>query len=270
MHCPSCGAEASGNFCSSCGASLLEKADRCAKCGAALEGRAAFCEACGEPTGPRAKKPVSAQLPWILSFVALAAFSLAIAWFVQNQSRVRVGDDPITGGLPESGSGPDGSVGGAPGPAGGVTGLPDLSSMSPREAADRLFDRAMREAEAEDDEQAAMFANMALRAYAQVPPEGFDLDALFHVGLLHLLIGDADTARTIADGILANDESHLLALVLARRASAAAADTVAAAGFAARLRDAVEAGELETGRTGYEAHRGLIEREAGVATEAQR
>jgi hypothetical protein len=262
MRCSSCGAEASGKFCSECGAPLSGEKSGCPKCGHELKPGAAFCSNCGQPVAPRAAKPLSAHLPWVLSFVTLAAFAFLIAWFVQQQSRARIGDDPMTGGLPESSA-----AGGATGAGGGAGGMPDLSSMSPREAADRLFDRSMREQEAGNEGQASQFANMALQAYGQVPPDQIDLDALFHVGLLHLLIGDSNTATSIAESILADDESHLLALILARRAAVAAGDMAAADGYSERLRTAVEAGLIdEAGRPEYQAHRGLIEREAGVTS----
>ena len=181
MKCSSCGAKASGQFCAQCGAPLSGEARRCSRCAGQLKPGAIFCSDCGEPTGPRQRKPVSAHLPWVLSFVILAAFSLAIAFFVQRESRARTADDPITGGLPELQSG-------AAGPVGGSGGMPDLASMSPREAADRLFDRAMRESETGNKERASFFANMALQAYGRVPQADLDLDALFHVGLLHLEI----------------------------------------------------------------------------------
>ncbi len=259
MKCSSCGAKASGQFCAQCGAPLSGdsgEARRCSKCSGQLKPGAIFCSDCGEPTGPRQRKPVSAHLPWVLSFVALAGFALLIAYFVQNQSRARIGDDPITGGLPGGDAG-----GSMPSQAG----MPDLASMSPREAADRLFERSMQEQESGNQEQASMFANMALQAYGQVPPEQIDLDAFFHVGLLHLSIGDANTARTIADGILEGAENHLLALLLGRRAAAAGGDQAAADAYATRLQAAVEAGLLDQAdRPEYQAHRALIEREAGV------
>lgn len=261
MRCSSCGAEASGKFCSECGAPVSGETNGCPECGHELKPGSAFCSNCGQPAAPRAAKPLSAHLPWVLSFVVLAAFAFLIAWFVQQQSRARIGDDPITGGLPESSG-----AGGATGAGGGTGGMPDLSTMSPREAADRLFDRSMREQEAGNEGQASQFANMALQAYGQVPPDQIDLDALFHVGLLHLQMGDSNTATSIAESILADDESHLLALLLARRAAVAVGDMAAADGYSERLRTAVEAGMIdEAGRPEYQAHRGLIEREAGAA-----
>ncbi len=259
MKCSSCGAKASGQFCARCGAPLAGEARRCSKCGGQLKPGAVFCGDCGEPTGPRQRKPVSAHLPWVLSFVVLAAFSLAIAFFVQRQSRARTGDDPITGGLPELQSG-------AGGPVGGTGGMPDLASMSPREAADRLFDRAMRESETGNTEQASFFANMALQAYGQVPQADLDLDALFHVGLLHLEIGDAATAATLAENMLADNGDYLLGLVLARRAAAASAEGEVEAEYVRRLQEAVGSGELDR-LPEYEAHREMVEKEAGVARE---
>ncbi len=267
MKCSSCGAKASGQFCAQCGAPLSGEARRCSKCGGQLKPGVMFCSDCGQPIGPRQRKPVSSHLPWVLSFVVLAAFSVAIALFVQRQSRARMGDDPITGGLPELQSAAGGSMPSQAG-AGGTGGMPDLASMSPREAADRLFERSMREEESGNQEQASMFANMALQAYGQVAPDQIDQDALFHVGLLHLSIGDANTARTIADGILEDDENDLLALLLGRRAAGGGGDQAAADGYATRLRTAVKAGLLDqAGRPEYEAHRALIEKEAGVARE---
>lgn len=259
MRCSSCGAEAAGNFCASCGAPLSKGKRACSRCGGELKAGQAFCSSCGQPAGPRQRKPFSAHLPWVISFVLLAAFALGIAFFVQRQARARIGDDPITGGLPESGS-----------PAGeGAAGMPDIASMSPREAADRLFDRAMREDEEGNEDQASLFANMALQAYGRVPRGQMDLDALFHVGLLHLAIGDAGTAGAMADGLLAEDENHLLGLLLARRAAVASEDPAAAEGYVSRLQAAVAAGELDrAGRPEYQAHRSLIEREAGVAPPA--
>lgn len=254
MRCSSCGAQAAGNFCSSCGAALSTRTLACSSCGKELQAEALYCDGCGHPTGAERRKSLSAHLPWVASFVVLAAFALGIAFLVQRQSSARIGDAPITGGLPESEGGVEAAGGG----------MPDLGSMSAREAADRLFDRSMRELEAGNVEQASQFANMGLQAYGQVPPDQIDMDALFHIGMLHLAIGDATTARAIADRVLAEDDRHALALVLAKRAAVAADDPVAAEGFTERLRTALAEGELDK-KPEYGPHRSLIEREAGVA-----
>ena len=152
MRCPKCGSDESGKFCSKCGAEVRKKSGgaggaKCSKCGKGLEPKAMFCAECGEPTGHRPAKGAAAYLPWVLSGLAMVAFAIALTMFIQGQTAVRVGDMPPTGALPVAERvNPDGTpVASAPnaGP-GGV----DLGSMSPRQAADRLFDRVMREDEA--------------------------------------------------------------------------------------------------------------------------
>jgi hypothetical protein len=140
MRCPKCGSEESGAFCSRCGADLRQEGPACASCGAGIELDALFCAECGAPTGRRPAKPHLAYLPWALSGLALVAFAVAIAFFVQAQTQPRIGDMPVTGGLPEA---PREEAGGA-GTQGAGTGMVDLSQLSSRQAADRLFERAMR------------------------------------------------------------------------------------------------------------------------------
>ena len=254
LSCPKCGAEASGNFCSECGTPLGTEKRHCPECGAGLKPGALFCSDCGHPVAPKQEKPASARLPWVLSFLGLAVFALAIALFVQGRTQPRIGDAPMTGGLPEVQREEAATSGAMPSAA-------ELAAMSPRDAADRLFDRAMSELEAENVEQAGFFANMALQAYARVPVTEFDQDASFHVGLLHLALGQSETARQMADAMLSADEDHLLALLLARRAAAALGDEEAAEEFARRFREAIAAGEQER-LPEYSQHRGLIEQEA--------
>lgn len=131
--------------------------------------------------------------------------------------------------------------------------------MTPREAADRLFERVMREHEGGDFERAAFFIGMALQAYDAVPPAEVDADLRFHVGLLSLISADSMAARESAEAILAEEPGHLLGLLLASRAAEFAGDAAAAAALRARMREEVaEAGGIPE-RAEYEAHRTLIE-----------
>ena len=86
--------------------------------------------------------------------------------------------------------------------------------MTPREAADRLYDRIMRAASAGDSAEALAFLPMALDAYNLVVP--LDADGHYHVSLLHALGGDYHMAREVADRALADVPSHLLLLGAAR------------------------------------------------------
>lgn len=269
VRCPACGAEASGNYCARCGSELAEDpATRCPACGAPADDGALFCAECGEPLRPRPEKSVGDYLPWILSALALVAFSVGIAIFVQERSSPRGPGRPVTGGVVSGGgarmegadpTAPGGATDTASdGPASGMPGADELAAMPPREAADRLFNRAMRLAEAGDgSERAPFFARMGVRAYRRVPADSVDADLRFHVGLLQLVDGDADAARAEADTILSRDPAHLLGLLLAARAADAAGDPAAAR----RWRDSLRATAGRSGfdaRPEYRAHRQLL------------
>ncbi len=258
--CPRCGRAASGNFCAQCGAPLGQRAG-CPACQAPLRPDALYCAACGTPVGAPPRKPRSALLPWVLSGLALAAFSVLIAVTVQRGSVTRIGDMTMTGGLPGETTGGPVAAPAAGGDAAGA-GMPsmeELAAMGPRGVADRLFERVMREHEGGDFERAAFFIDMALQAYAVVPPEETDADSRFHVGLLRLLMGESGLAREMADEILAGDPEHLLGLLLAARAADFEGDADAAEAFRGRIRTAVEEAGGIPDLPEYQAHRTLIE-----------
>ena len=265
MRCPKCGSDESGKFCSKCGSEVRKKAGgaRCSKCGKGLEPGAMFCAECGEPSGHRPAKGASAYLPWVLSGLALVAFAVALTMFIQGQTAARVGDMPLTGALPEAERvSPDGSPVGGAGP-GGI----DLGSMSPRQAADRLFDRVMREDEAGNEAQAQQFATMAIQAYGMLPPAEVDADAHFHLGLLNLVLDDADAADQEANLILALDNQHLLALSIKARVAEARGDSADQAAIYDQFLDALPAG-LASGKAEYQMHDNMLEAESVRAREA--
>lgn len=273
MKCPECGVEGSGSFCARCGTRLApEGRERCPACGTPAEGDALYCVECGEPLRERPKKGVKAYLPWILSGVTLAAFAVAIALFVQRESGPRAVGAPPTGGVLSGGGArmegenPGGVPGGATGaPAGGeMPSAQELSQMSPREAGDRLFNRAMSLREQGDPGgRASFFAQMGLRAYQQVPPSETDPDLRFHAGLLEIVQGNPSAAADQADSILAGDPVHLLGLLLAARAAEAAGDAQSAERWRDSLRSSARGADLES-RPAYRAHRALIEEAAGL------
>ena len=92
---------------------------------------------------------------------------------------------------------------------------PDLSTMSPREAADRLFNRVMMADEQGNEDEVAQFAPMAVAAYDQL--ESLDLDALYHVGLIQAAAGDGESAWDAAQRMKAIVPGHLLASLLEHR-----------------------------------------------------
>lgn len=257
--CPGCGAPATGNFCSACGRRLAGE-DACGACGARLPSGAMYCAECGAQVAAREAKPASARLPWILSALALAAFSILIAVLVQRGSVARTGEMTLTGGLPGE-EAPAGMPGGAAAASGGMPSMEELASMTPRQAADRLYERAMSEHEAGDIERTAFFLDMGLQAYDAVPESELDSDARFHIGLMRLIMADSAGARRSAERILQDDPDHLLGLILAARIEDFAGRKERGDELRARVRELVEAAGGIPDRPEYTSHRALIERE---------
>lgn len=213
MTCPTCGATASGKFCSNCGASLGSR--NCTQCGAALSPGVKFCHACGAPVAPGGGRAsgtgvgagASNIIPWFLAGGAVVVVFVVLAVTVLK---------------------PGGSAGSAsPAPAAAAPAGPvDLSQMTPREAADRLFDRVMIDRENGKLDSAAFFAPMALRAYGMI--DTLDPDARFHVGLLEIAAGNPAGADAQADTIAQAIPTHLYASMLRAEAARARGDSAAA------------------------------------------
>lgn len=262
VRCPSCGTRGSGSFCSGCGAALTAKptgAGHCDDCGARLAAGALFCGECGRQVSVRAKKPFAARLPWIASAVALVAFSILIAALVQRGSQARIGDDPITGG---TGS-PRGATATGDGGSAGMLSAEELANMPPREVADRLFDRTMREHEG-GSERAGFFGQMTIDAYRGLSPADLDEDARFHIGLLQLMLGDAAAARAESEALLSDNPRQLYGFLLGGRAAALDGDSEDEAAYLQRLREAIAAGESLDDPV-YAPHRGFIESQLSAA-----
>lgn len=244
--CPSCGAPAAGNFCAQCGAPLAGAS--CPSCGGALLAGAKFCAQCGSPVGGGARAsgrsrrgdgvhPDPALLRWWIIGVAMIVIIVALAWPILRPGREGAG-----------GGGP--GMAGAPG-AGPMTGGVDLSSMTPREAADRLFNRVMSAAEAGDTAQLRFFLPMAVQAYQQAQP--LDADGYYHLSLLQRQAGQADSALATAREALEAAPDHLLALVAAARAAHELGSNDRAREYYARILSVYDA-ERARNLPEYEAH----------------
>lgn len=263
MRCSECGSEGSGNYCAQCGAPLEAAERRCGDCGAGVPEDARYCTECGAALSGGPSKPWRAYLPWALSGLALVVFAVAVTLFVQTQTSPRQAGSPPTGSLPgedAAAASPDGRAapgGGAPaeGSGGAMPSAGELEDMPPREAADRLFDRTMRERASGDTGRARFFARMGRRAYRRVPASEMDADARFHVGLLALVEGDSAAARSRAAAILEGDSAHLLGLILAMWSSSSEAERER---YRGRFLEAASSADLAA-RPAYRAHRRLIE-----------
>jgi hypothetical protein len=194
--------------CHACGATLASTARFCHKCGAAVQ-------AAATQTGWRA------GLPWAVAGAALGALVTVAA--------MRFGGGSSTGSL-DAQAGPPPAAGGAPfapfaGGAGGGGGRrpPDISQMSPEERAGRLYNRVMMLHSAGKTDSAEFFLPMALQAYNMLPE--LDVDARYHVGVLHLTGGDAAGAAAQADTILQMAPTHLFGFMLRAHASELRKDT---------------------------------------------
>jgi hypothetical protein len=201
--CPSCGADAEGNFCRHCGAGLSSRV--CASCRAPLAAGARFCTQCGTPSsgGRAAAAPRSGdRKAWATAATASAILLVAVLALVIRGNKV----PPVAAGPVE--------VAGAAAPfaddPGGTP--PDLSTMTPRERFDRLYNRIMRASESGDQQTVTTFTPMAMMAYEQL--DSVDADARFHLATLKLHTGDVDGAGAIADTLLKRDPGHLFGYVI--------------------------------------------------------
>ncbi|MSR20576.1 MAG: hypothetical protein EXR91_06305 [Gemmatimonadetes bacterium] len=253
-YCPDCGRAATGNFCQHCGAKLGGRF--CNQCGAKAGPAAAFCNQCGATVDGAAggRKAAAAavvggqNLPWWIAGVAM--FVLIVVLGVRMVQ-------PGGPSAPAAATAPGGVPAGTGQP-------PDLSSMTPREAADRLFDRVMRSVSAGDSTAAQQFLPMALSAYDRAQP--LDHDGLFHLSLLNREANNLDAALAGAEEVLAAEPNHLLALSAAAEAAIDLGRLDDAAGYFGRL---VEVYPQESTRAlpEYEGHANLME-SARVAAEA--
>ena len=134
---------------------------------------------------------------------------------------------------------------------------PDLSTMSPREAADRLFNRVMMADEQGNAAEVEQFSPMTVSAYEML--ESLDTDALFHVGLIHAAAGNDEEARDYAERMKAVVPNHLLAALLEHRLAQADSNSTAAESAIKRFHAHYDE-EISIGRPEYEHHRASIER----------
>lgn len=266
--CPNCSAPASGRFCASCGAPL--EGAVCSTCRVPLTPGAKFCHRCGTPAGAAAAAaaPTSgthaetggfpAALPWAVAGIALLALIALLAGQRFNGARAA---------QPEATSASAGTVspdGGGMGGAGvGVAPVraPDISQMSPRERADRLYDRVMRLSEEGKQDSVNLFAQMGISAYQMLPEQ--DADSRYDMGRIAEAAGALPLARAQADSILASDPNHLLGLILAISTARAAGDSAGVQTFEAKLLSA-QSSELARNLPEYQRH----EREIAAAVDA--
>lgn len=127
--------------------------------------------------------------------------------------------------------------------------------MTPREAADRLFNRVMAALSAGNQGEVQSFLPMAIDAYRLVP--GLDHDGHFHLSLLQQAAGDYAAALTSAQQVLENDPNHLLALYAAGEAAQAQGDDATAREHYQRILEVFES-ESARGLPEYTEHASFL------------
>ena len=248
--CPSCSAPSTGGrFCSSCGAPF--EGALCGACRSSLSAGAKFCHRCGAAVGsrPTSDPRVSATLPWAIACIAVVALVALVAgrgigarrFATAQAAPVAAPADDTTQEAPVR--------------------APDISTMSPAERADRLYDRVMRLHGEGKDDSVKFFSPMVLQAYQMLGP--LDADQHYDLGRIGEVLGMADLARAEADTILKAQPTHLLGLTLAARAAMLDKQPAKAQAFYKRLL-AAEPAERRKALPEYDRHRDDID--AAVAT----
>lgn len=137
-----------------------------------------------------------------------------------------------------------------------VVRAPDISSLTPRERADRLYDRMMRLASENKNDSVQFFAPMALSAYESLGP--LDLDLRYDFGRVAEISGKLDIAQAQADSILRQNPTHLLGLILAEHVATLQGNSAKRQELTRRIVQ-VEPAEMKKGLDEYTRHRGDID-----------
>ncbi len=172
----------------------------CASCGETYQAGARFCQSCGRSLVRGGWFDVQTLTVLGAGCLTLVALGLLFA-SVLDMGSAPEGNSVVTA-PSRTASAPSGQP-------------PDLSTMSPREAADRLFNRVMMADEQGNVDEVTQFAPMAVAAYEQL--DSLDLDALYHLGLIQAASGDDESARDAAERMKAVVPGHLLASLLEHR-----------------------------------------------------
>jgi hypothetical protein len=128
---------------------------------------------------------------------------------------------------------------------------PDISSLSPQERADRLYNRVMLLASQGKIDSVQFFAPMALTAYQMLSP--MNADQRYDMGRIGEVAGAIPLAKAQADSILRENPNHLLGLILEARLATLAGDTVQLHSYERRL-IAAEKAESAKKREEYVRH----------------
>jgi hypothetical protein len=185
-------------------------------------------------------------VPWVTAGVAVALLVVVFVARTGNPS------SSIAGGGGPSGASPSMAAGAGPGGAATT----DISSMTPREQADRLFDRVMTAAENGNTQEVSFFGPMALQAYTMIGP--LDTDARFHIGLIEASLSNPAGALAQADTIDKTAPRHLFSSLVRWEVANRAEDTAGMRRAYRQFLDHYDQ-EMASGKEEYTMHRRRLE-----------
>ena len=197
---------------------------------------------------PAARETRTNSLPWIvaaLAFLALFAMAAGRGFNAKRSNTI----DGSANALPQAGL--DDRVTNPEAQAGGIR-APDISSLSPQERADRLYNRVMLLATEGKIDSVQFFAPMALTSYHMLSP--LNADQRYDMGRIGEVAGALPLAKAQADSILRENPNHLLGLILEARLAVLAGDSAQLHAYERRL-VAAEKGELAKNRDEYIRHK---------------
>jgi hypothetical protein len=179
-----------------------------------------------------------------LAFLALFAMAAGRGFNAKRSNTI----DGSANALPQAGLDDRGAVAD---PQQGSIRAPDISSLSPQERADRLYNRVMLLATQGKIDSVQFFAPMALTSYQLLSP--LNADQRYDMGRIGEVAGALPLAKAQADSILRENPNHLLGLILEARLALLAGDTTQLHSYERRL-IAAEKGELAKKREEYARH----------------
>jgi hypothetical protein len=188
-------------------------------------------------------------LPWIvaaLAFLALFAMAAGRGFNASRGSALDGSQNALPqAGLDDRALSPDERAAGM-----GIR-APDISSLSPQERADRLYNRVMLLASQGKVDSVQFFAPMALTAFQMLSP--LNADQRYDMGRIGEVVGAIPLAKAQADTILRENPNHLLGLILEARLATLAGDTTQLHYYERRLISAEKA-EVAKKRDEYVRH----------------
>ena len=224
--CPRCKAEAAGRFCDQCGEKVpLE----CASCGTEASSGARFCAQCGSSLTDATN--ATGSLPWVtVGAVGVILGVIGVLMILDRHESAAASATSIPS----------------------ITSEANNSAVTPVEAAEQLFNRVMMARERGDTEKSLRLAPLALKAYRQLAM--LDDDARYHVGLIHVTMGNTGSARAELETIRRSVPNHLLGSMLEHAIAEAKDDNDGIVAAYTRFIAAYNT-ELLTGRGEYGGHR---------------